>query len=48
MAFIVNVGDASANDVKVLIEEVQRKVKDKYQIDLQTEVEFFNWENSNQ
>lgn len=41
--FIVNVEHASANDVMELIALIQQKVKDKYQIDLKTEVEHFNW-----
>ena len=45
--FIINVGNAKAEDVRALIEEVQQAVKDKYQIELQPEVEFFNWENNN-
>ena len=41
--FIVNVDNASAKDVIELIELVKKSVKDKYQIDLKTEVEHFNW-----
>lgn len=41
--FIVNVEHASAKDVIELIALIQQKVKDKYQIDLKTEVEHFNW-----
>lgn len=37
--FIVNVGDASANDVKVLMERCQREVKEKFGIELVPEVE---------
>jgi UDP-N-acetylmuramate dehydrogenase len=37
--FIVNTGDAKAQDVLDLIDLVQRTVKEKYQIDIQTEVE---------
>ncbi len=41
--FIVNADHASANDVIELITLIQQKVKDKYQIELKTEVEHFNW-----
>ena len=37
--FIVNVGDASATDVKALMERCQREVKEKFGIDLVPEVE---------
>ncbi|TCK93483.1 UDP-N-acetylmuramate dehydrogenase [Natranaerovirga hydrolytica] len=36
--FIVNVGKASAEDVIKLIQYVQKEVKDKFQVDLETEV----------
>lgn len=41
--FIVNVGDAKANDVYQLIQEIQDKVKERYGIEMITEVERFNW-----
>ncbi|HEY3125549.1 MAG TPA: UDP-N-acetylenolpyruvoylglucosamine reductase, partial [Candidatus Limnocylindria bacterium] len=37
--FIVNVGDASANDVRALMDRCQREVKEKFGIDLVPEVE---------
>jgi UDP-N-acetylmuramate dehydrogenase len=37
--FIVNIGDASAWDVRHLIERCQREVKEKFGVDLRTEVE---------
>lgn len=42
--FIVNVESAKADDIIQLIELVKCGVKDKYQIDLKTEVEYFNWQ----
>ncbi len=41
--FIVNDGHATANDFITLVNEVQKAVKDKYNIDLYMEVEKFNW-----
>lgn len=41
--FIVNVGDAKAEDVYFLIREIKKKAKEVYDIDLITEVEFLNW-----
>jgi UDP-N-acetylenolpyruvoylglucosamine reductase len=38
--FIINVGDASGDDVKKLILEIQSKVKEKYDIELKVEQEF--------
>lgn len=38
--FVVNTGDASADDVLSLIREVQRQVFDKYGVELKTEVKF--------
>ena len=38
--FIVNVGDASASDVRSLMERCQLEVKDKFGVDLIPEVEF--------
>jgi UDP-N-acetylmuramate dehydrogenase len=42
--FIVNTGNATANDVKELIFEVQEKVKEAHGVDLLIEQEFVNWE----
>lgn len=42
--FIVNVGTASATDIKELIEFVKKSVKEHYDIDLKVEQEFVNWE----
>ena len=41
--FIVNTGNASADDYLALIEEIQAGVREKYGVDLHTEVEKFNW-----
>ena len=41
--FIVNAGNAKADDFLQLVEEIQQKVRDQYQIDLHMEVEKFNW-----
>ena len=41
--FIVNEDHASAVDFLTLVEEIQDKVREKYGIDLYTEVEKFNW-----
>ena len=42
--FIVNEnGDATAEDVWTLITSIQKDAKEKYDIDLITEVEKFNW-----
>lgn len=38
--FVVNKGDATAADVKALIQEVQRQVKEKFGVTLETEVKF--------
>lgn len=42
--FIVNKGSGKASDFITLTEEIQRKVKEKYNIDLHMEVEKFNWQ----
>ena len=42
--FIVNVGNATSNDVKKLIKLIKDKVKEKYDIDLKLEIEILNWE----
>ena len=41
--FIVNKGHATASDYLKLVREIQQKVKDKYDVDLKTEMEMFNW-----
>ena len=38
--FVVNKGDATAEDVVTLIREVQRQVKDRFGVELETEVKF--------
>lgn len=42
--FIINAGKAKATDYDTLVKEIQQKVKEKYSIDLVTEVERFNWD----
>lgn len=42
--FIVNVGGASADDIKSLIEFVQDTVEEHYKVKLKVEQEFVNWE----
>ncbi|MBR3840653.1 MAG: UDP-N-acetylmuramate dehydrogenase [Erysipelotrichales bacterium] len=42
--FIINEGNATAKDVKELIELVQSKVKEKFGIELKTEVEEYTWQ----
>ena len=41
--FIINMGRAKADDYLNLIQEIQEKVKESYQIDFVPEVEIFNW-----
>ena len=36
--FVINAGSATAQDVRAVIAEVQRQVKDKFNVDLETEV----------
>lgn len=43
--FIVNEHDAKASEVAELVELIQKKVKERFDIDLITEVEKFNWKN---
>ncbi|MCI8540470.1 MAG: UDP-N-acetylmuramate dehydrogenase [Erysipelotrichaceae bacterium] len=43
--FIVNADHASAADVAALVCEIQQKVKERFKIELRTEVERFNWKN---
>ena len=38
--FVVNTGDATAEDVKNLIEEVQKRVREKFGVTLEPEVKF--------
>ena len=42
--FIINIGNASSEDVKELIEFIQDAVEDKYGVKLKVEQEFVNWE----
>ncbi|MGI6325339.1 MAG: UDP-N-acetylmuramate dehydrogenase [Bacilli bacterium] len=42
--FIINVGGATADDVRQLIEMVKDIVKEKYNVELKVEQEFVNWE----
>ena len=43
--FIVNTGNATANDIKKLIKYIKEKVKEKYDVELETEVlEVGEWE----
>jgi UDP-N-acetylenolpyruvoylglucosamine reductase len=41
--FIVNVDHASADEYMALVKEIQEKVKEKYGVELKTEMEKFNW-----
>ena len=42
--FIINIGDATGEDIKALIDLVKAKVKEKYDIDLHVEQRFINFE----
>lgn len=42
--FLVNRGSAQASDMMALIKEIQKKVKEEYDVDLVMEVEKFNWD----
>lgn len=42
--FVINTGNATAEDVRKLIREVQALVKDQFNVDLETEVLFLGWE----
>ena len=42
--FVINTGNATAEDVRTLIREVQARVKDQFNVDLETEVLFLGWE----
>lgn len=41
--FIVNQGHATAEEYMQLVKDIQKRVKDKYGIELETEMEKFNW-----
>ena len=41
--FVVNVDNATAQDVVDVIDTVKKQVKEKHDIDMHPEVEFFNW-----
>lgn len=45
--FIVNVGGATAWDVRDVIREVQERVKERFNVNLETEVLFLGWEMKN-
>lgn len=42
--FVVNTGNATAQDVRDVIREVQNRVKEKFNVNLETEVLFLGWE----
>lgn len=42
--FVINTGNATAEDVRKLIREVQARVKNQFNVDLETEVLFLGWE----
>ena len=42
--FIINYNNATASDIKELIDFIREEVKDKYGVDLHVEQEFINWE----
>ena len=42
--FIINYNNATREDIKSLMEYVQKKVKEEYNIDLIREQELINWE----
>lgn len=41
--FVINAGNATARDVRDVISEIQRRVKDKFRVDLEPEVVFLGW-----
>ena len=43
--FVINTGNATAKDVRDLIQEVQKRVEDKFGVHLETEVKFIGFEN---
>ena len=42
--FVINTGDATAEDVRNVIREVQERVKEKFHVTLEIEVIFLGWE----
>ena len=42
--FIINYDNATASDIKELIDFIKEEIKDKYNVDLHVEQEFINWE----
>lgn len=42
--FVINYKDATANDIKTLIDFLKEQVKEKFDVDLKVEQEFINWE----
>ncbi len=42
--FVMNAGNATAQDVRELISQVQEQVKDKFNVDLEPEVIFLGWQ----
>ena len=42
--FVVNAGGATAKDVRRLIQDVQERIQDKFNVNLETEVLFLGWE----
>ena len=42
--FIINIGGATASDIKTLISLVHDTVEENYGVDLKIEQEFVNWE----
>lgn len=42
--FIINYRNANSKDIKNLIELIEKEVKNKYDVKLKVEQEFFNWE----
>ncbi|HPP06069.1 MAG TPA: hypothetical protein PLW88_01770 [Syntrophorhabdaceae bacterium] len=42
--FIVNMGNASAGDIKALIDRIKKEVFDKFGVDLVEEVELWGFE----
>ncbi len=42
--FVINYKDATANDIKTLIDFLKEQVKEKFDVDLKVEQEFVNWE----
>lgn len=45
--FVINAGNATAEDVRNVIREVQRQVKERFCVELETEVLFLGWEKDN-